>query len=398
MGRDKLWIDLYGRPVWRWSLDALVGAGDVECITVVTPSGTGGRFRELLPVAGLHPPRFLVADGGATRAASVLAGLEALAGSGVPDDAMVLVHDAARPVATPDLVRRVADAGMDGSAVVPALPVRDSLHRRAAAGGEGSWLAEAVERSGLVAAQTPQLAPLGALRSALRGAGADAAGDVGLEGSLSDEAAVLIRAGARVRVVDGESGNHKLTEASDEPLIRAVLRSRAIPVAVPPSLTSGERAGIGFDAHRLVPGRPLRLGGVTFNGEPQGLAGHSDGDVALHAVIDALLGAAGEGDVGRLFPPDERWRDADSADLLRLAVARVRDAGWRPAAIDVTIVAARPPIAPRAIEIAARIAALAELAVDAVSVKGTTSDGLGFAGREGIAAYAVATVTRLRRG
>ena len=152
--------------------------------------------------------------------------------------------------------------------------------------------------------------------------------------------------------------------------------------------------GIGWDSHRLERGRPLILGGVTIEHD-RGLAGHSDADVLTHAVIDALLGAAHAGDVGSLFPPDEeRWRGADSADLLARAVARVREAGWVPSSIDLVVVAARPALAPRREEVEARIAQLSGVAEDAVSVRGTTSDGLGFAGAEGIAAWAVATVER----
>jgi 2-C-methyl-D-erythritol 2,4-cyclodiphosphate synthase len=163
-------------------------------------------------------------------------------------------------------------------------------------------------------------------------------------------------------------------------MLRAILAGWSMPLAAP-SVAGGEtRAGLGFDAHRLEAGRELRLAGLRFPGE-DGLAGHSDGDAALHAVIDALLGAAGLGDVGALFPPgDEQFRDADSADLLRAAMRHLSDAGWRPAAVDLAIVA--------------RLAELTGLPAEAISVKGTTSDGLGFAGAEGIAAFAVATVAR----
>jgi 2-C-methyl-D-erythritol 4-phosphate cytidylyltransferase/2-C-methyl-D-erythritol 2,4-cyclodiphosphate synthase len=155
---------------------------------------------------------------------------------------------------------------------------------------------------------------------------------------------------------------------------------------------AAHRAGIGFDAHRLEEGRTLRLAGLEFPGET-GLAGHSDGDAALHAVIDALLGAAALGDVGAMFPPDDAaLRDADSGELLRQAVARLREAGWVPASLDLAIVARRPPISARRDEIQRRLAELTGLDATAISVKGTTSDGLGFAGAEGIAAFAVATV------
>ena len=159
-----------------------------------------------------------------------------------------------------------------------------------------------------------------------------------------------------------------------------------------PAIAEGQRAGIGFDAHRLEPGRELHLGGLLFKGEI-GLAGHSDGDAALHAVIDALLGAARLGDVGSLFPPgDERWRGADSGALLVAAVEGIGQARWRPTGVDLVIVARRPAIEPRREELIRRLAELTGLDASAISVKGTTSDGLGFAGAEGIAAYAVASV------
>src|SRR5690242_10465307 len=161
----------------------------------------------------------------------------------------------------------------------------------------------------------------------------------------------------------------------------------------PRDLPAGGRAGIGFDAHRLEAGRPLKLGGLAFPDEPRGLAGHSDGDVALHAVIDALLGAAHLGDIGVLFPAhDPQWAGADSADLLRMAWDRITAAGMRPTGVDLTIVAEAPAIAPVRGRMEARIAALLDLEPASISVKGSTSDGLGMTGGAGIAAYAVAVV------
>ncbi len=373
MGTDKLWIDLYGRPTWRWSLDTLLGIPAISRIVLVVPSDAEARFEALLPAG--HRDRCLLVPGGDTRADSALAGLDALAATGEADDAVTLVHDAARPGLTPALVRSLLDAAGDDGAVVPALPIAETLLRGHAA--DDGLVADArVDRSGLLAAQTPQLARLGDLRRAVSPA-------------FTDEASALVAAGVTVRIVPGDPGNRKLTEPGDEELLRAVLRGRASPEA---PLFHGGRVGIGFDAHRLEAGRPLRLGGLGFEGEPRGLAGHSDGDVALHALIDALLGAAGAGDIGGLFPADERWRGADSAELLRVTVERLRAAGWRPGGVDLTIVAARPSLAPRHDEMRRRIADLLGIDFDAVSVKATTSDGLGFTGEEGIAAYATATV------
>jgi 2-C-methyl-D-erythritol 4-phosphate cytidylyltransferase/2-C-methyl-D-erythritol 2,4-cyclodiphosphate synthase len=167
-------------------------------------------------------------------------------------------------------------------------------------------------------------------------------------------------------------------------------RSRQ-PVA--PAVGEGQRAGIGYDAHRFGDEGALRLGGLEFASEPR-LAGHSDGDAGLHAVIDALLGAAAAGDIGSHFPPkDARWRDADSGDMLRRAVSTLQAAGWRPSSIDLTIVAERPEIAPRREEMAARVAEMCGIDAGAVGIKATTSDGLGFGGADGIAAFAVAVIS-----
>lgn len=365
MGEDKLWIDLFGRPAWRWSLDALLALPALERLALVVPSGSEERFRTVLPSSALD--RCLLVAGGDTRRDSVLAGLAALTDAGCGDTWLVLVHDAARPAASMALAERVVGAAGAAGGVVPGLPVPDTLIR---ASGEH------VDREGLIGVQTPQLGRLGDLRGAL------AAGD------FTDEGSALAAAGIEVRLVAGEPGNRKMTEPADVELLRAVLRARAVAIAP----VGGARSGIGFDAHRLEAGRPLRLGGLDWPDAPRGLAGHSDGDAALHALVDALLGAAGLGDIGGHFPANEAWRGADSADLLGRAAALVRDAGWTPTQVDLVIVAAGPAIAPRRSEMAARIAALLGIGPGDVSVKGTTSDGLGLPGGEGIAAYAVATI------
>ncbi len=221
---------------------------------------------------------------------------------------------------------------------------------------------ETVDRTDIGAAQTPQAASLGILRAAL-----DAARAQGLE--PTDEAAALAAISVPVVAVAGDPANRKLTEPDDLPLLDAVLRARSAPAHAPSSAALvGERglvrAGVGFDAHRLEAGRALHLGGLAFPDEPRGLVGHSDGDAALHAVIDALLGAAALGDVGTLFPPDDpAWDGADSADMLRRAVEQIRGAGWTPRSVDLAVAAARPAIAPRRDEMAARIADLAGLPI-----------------------------------
>jgi 2-C-methyl-D-erythritol 4-phosphate cytidylyltransferase/2-C-methyl-D-erythritol 2,4-cyclodiphosphate synthase len=382
MGGDKLWIELWGRPIWRWSLDALLSVPMLTRVAVVGPPDGLERFRARLPAA--HLDRCLLVEGGEQRTDSVRAGLSALADAGVGRDAIVLVHDAARPAASPELMALVAQAAADHGAAIPVVAVADTLKQVS-----DGLIAATVRREELAAAQTPQAASLGILLAALGAAAAT-------RSTPTDEAAALAAIGVPVAAIPGERSNLKLTETDDEPALRALLRERALiglGVPVPPRVEDGGRLGIGFDAHRLEAGIPLRLGGLPFPKEPRGLAGHSDGDAALHAIIDAVLGAAGLGDIGTLFPPgEERWSGADSGDLLADGVTRVRDAGFAPSGVDLVVVAARPAIGPVREEMASRIAALLGIGPESVTVKGTTSDGLGFAGSEGIAAYAIASV------
>jgi len=376
MGGDKLWIELWGRPIWRWSLDALLAVEGMARVAVAVPPGQVERFRSLLPPAS---DRCLLVEGGHTRSESVQAGLTALADAGAGGGTLVLVHDAARPAAGAPLFGAVIAAARDSGAAIPVLPAADTLKRLS-----DGLVGATVPRDDLGSAQTPQAASLGILLAAL-----DAARVQGAE--PTDEAAALTAIEVPVRAVPGDPANRKLTEDRDLPVLRAILRDRSIgELGVSHAMA---RAGIGFDAHRLEAGIPLRLGGLDFPDEPRGLVGHSDGDVALHAVIDAVLGAAHLGDIGSHFPADDdRWSDADSAELMRQAVNEVRDAGLRPQAVDLTIVAARPAVASRREEMERTIAQLLSVGHSAVSVRGTTSDGLGFGGDEGIAAFAVASV------
>ncbi|HET7521622.1 MAG TPA: 2-C-methyl-D-erythritol 2,4-cyclodiphosphate synthase [Candidatus Limnocylindria bacterium] len=383
-GADKLWIDMWGRPVWRWGLDTLLSVPGMLRVAVVVPADSVERFHEALPEdAG---ERVQVVAGGSERTDSVVAGIAALTAAGVEEDTPVLVHDAARPAATVELMVRMVAAVRSGTGAVPLVPIADSLKTRDASGR----VTGAVDRDAVHAAQTPQGATLVQLRAAMEETHAWGR-------PATDEAAAMASGGIPVQAVDGEPMNRKLTEPIDEPMLRAILASWSAPMGAP-DVSGGARAGIGFDAHRLEDGRPLHLAGLEFPGE-RGLAGHSDGDAALHAVIDALLGAASLGDVGAMFPPDDgRFRDADSGELLRLAVTRLRESGWAPAGLDLVIVARRPPIAQRRDDIARRLGELTGLDPSLIGVKGTTSDGLGFAGGEGIAAFAVATVAPAASG
>jgi 2-C-methyl-D-erythritol 4-phosphate cytidylyltransferase/2-C-methyl-D-erythritol 2,4-cyclodiphosphate synthase len=385
-GVDKLWVEAFGRPTWRWSLDALLAVRGIALVAVVVPSDAKNRFAAALPPGWADRCRLV--DGGDARADSVRAGLQALTDAGVGDATVVLVHDAARPAAGSALMEAVAAAVTAGAGAIPVVPIHDTVKRL-----RDDLATDTVDRTDLAAAQTPQAAGLGILRAAL-----DAARAQGWE--PTDEAAALAAIGVPIRTVPGDPGNRKLTEAADLSLLLAALRVQAGPARAPEAAVlagdpSRVRAAVGFDAHRLEAGRALHLGGLPFPDEPRGLVGHSDGDAALHAVIDAVLGAAALGDIGTLFPLDDpAWDGADSGELLTLAVGQAAAAGWTVRSIDLAIAAARPPIASRRDEMAARIGALAGVPASSVTVRGTTSDELGFAGSEGIAAWAVALVER----
>jgi 2-C-methyl-D-erythritol 4-phosphate cytidylyltransferase/2-C-methyl-D-erythritol 2,4-cyclodiphosphate synthase len=383
MGVDKLWVDLWGRPAWRWSLDALLETPGMERVVVAVPADAKERFADALPAD--VGARCTIVLGGADRAGSVIAGLWALVERGASDETLVLVHDAARPAVTPALVERVATAAQVGDvAVIPVVPVVDSLKRV-----RNDRVVGPVDRDELAAAQTPQAARLEALRSAIEEARAWGR-------PIPDDAAALAAAGTPVLTVPGDASNRKLTQPDDVDLLRRTLASRASPISATTGGRMGEcRSGIGFDAHRLVPGRPMWIGGVQIPDEPLGPEGHSDGDAVLHALVDAMLGAAGLGDIGVLAPSDDsRWAGVASTDLVMYAVERLAEHGWQPLSADVAVAVARPPIAPRRGEIAGAIAGAMGVERRNVSVKGTTTDGLGMVGAGGIAAWAVATVGR----
>lgn len=373
-GRDKLHASIGGRPVLAWSLDALVRAPGVERIVVVTaPARVGDlRARPWLPASVVE-----VVAGGERRQDSVAAGFQALERvAPAADDRVVLVHDGARPLVSPGLIGRVAAAVAEHGAAIPVVPVAETLKRVT----EGLVQAT-VERTALAAAQTPQGATRGILREAYRRF------PPGGPETWTDEAALLEACRIAVHAIPGETSNLKVTLAEDLLRAEASLLGRA-----------RSRIGFGTDSHPFGPGSPLALGGVAIDGAPR-LVGHSDGDVALHAVADALLGAAALGDLGRLFPAGPATpRGIDSGDLLRAVVERVSAAGWLPSSVDLTIVAARPRLASHVETMRDRIAGLVGLPVDRVNVKGSTGnlDGMEGAGR-GISAQAIAAVDPLDR-
>jgi len=356
-GMPKQFRLLGGKSVLRWAVESLGGHPAVQSTRIVIAEGQ--QANAAVALEGLDVGDFIT--GGATRADSVRAGLAAIHGDAV------LVHDAARPFCPPPVIDRLIAALEFFEGAAPVLPISDTLAR--IDGG----LSDPVDRSDLARVQTPQAFQLAALRSAY----AQWSGP-----SPTDETTVVRAAGMTVAAVAGDPALEKLTLPSDFVRAEQWLAGRLIP-----------RTGMGFDVHAFAGGGPILLGGIEIPHE-RGLAGHSDADVALHAITDALLGAAGLGDIGQHFPPsDARWKGADSAMFLAHAAGLLRERGAAIDHVDCTIVAEAPKVAPYRDAMRARIAQIAGLRVDQVSVKATTTEGLGFAGRrEGIAAQAVANI------
>lgn len=345
-----------GKPVVRHSVEALLAAG-VAPVVVVIPDGAGKAAQVAL--TGLEVQ---LVSGGATRQISVQHGLEALT-SAEPD--LVLIHDAARPGLSTLMIRRLQTVLEQYDAAIPVLPVVDSL-----AHATGGTMGQPAARESLRRVQTPQAFRFPAILAAHRAWEGDP--------SAGDDAQVAQAAGIEVALVEGDEALHKLTYASD-------FASAAAPV----------RVGMGYDVHRLADGEELWLCGVRIE-HRQGLEGHSDADVAIHALVDALLGAIGAGDIGQHFPPsDPQWRGAASDRFLTHAAGLVAEAGYAIGNIDVTIVCEAPKIGPHRQAMRARLAELLGVDIGAVSVKATTTERLGFTGRgEGIAAQAVASLFR----
>jgi 2-C-methyl-D-erythritol 4-phosphate cytidylyltransferase/2-C-methyl-D-erythritol 2,4-cyclodiphosphate synthase len=366
-GRElpKQYDRLGGRTVLRRTLQALLSHRSIGKILVVIGPGDAAIYAEA--VHGL-PNLLAPVIGGATRQQSVLNGLEALAEQG---PRLVLIHDAARPFVQPDLVQRVIEACTDRMGAIPALPVTETLKWVKA-----GMIAATVPRQDLVIAQTPQGFPFRPLLDAHRQA-ADAGRD-----DLTDDAAVGALAGLAVRVVEGDRRNLKLTLPGDfaaaERMVEGAMETHTAQ---------------GLDVHAFGPGDSVWLCGVRIPHD-QGLVGHSDADVGLHALTDALLGTIGDSDIGAHFPPsDPQWKGASSNRFVRDALRRVSARGGRILHLDVTLVCEHPKIGPHRERMREAIAGMADVPVGRVSVKATTSEHLGFTGRgEGIAALALATV------
>jgi 2-C-methyl-D-erythritol 4-phosphate cytidylyltransferase/2-C-methyl-D-erythritol 2,4-cyclodiphosphate synthase len=360
----KQYALLGGQPVLRRTLAVFRATPGIDRIQVVIGSGDEASYQTASAGFDLPPS----VEGGASRQHSVLNGLEALVAQ--PPD-LVAIHDAARPFIRPaDIaacLKALSMPGVDGA--VLGVPLADTLKRV-----DGGAIAETVPRAHLWRAQTPQVFRYAALLEAHRAAASLGANEAT---ALTDDAAVAERAGLRVVMVAGHDDNRKITSADD----------------LQQALAMETRTAFGFDVHGFGPGNAVMLGGVAIP-HAQALAGHSDADVALHALTDAVLGTIGAGDIGKHFPPsDPQWRGAASDRFLRHAVGLVEAAGGRIVHLDLTLICEAPRIGPHREAMVESIARIAGVARDRVSVKATTTEGLGFTGRgEGIAAQAVATV------
>jgi 2-C-methyl-D-erythritol 4-phosphate cytidylyltransferase/2-C-methyl-D-erythritol 2,4-cyclodiphosphate synthase len=356
-GVPKQYRVLGGKPVLRWAVESLIGHPAVRSTRVVIGSGQQEQAAAALQGLDVGP----LIEGGAERADSVRAGLAAIGGDAV------LVHDAARPFCPAGVVDRLVAQleFFDGAA--PVLPVGDTLARTDAG------LGDIVDRTGVVRVQTPQAFRLDALRKAY---------GLWSDGVPTDETTVLRAAGMKVATVAGDPALEKLTTPADFDRAAQWLAGRLSP-----------RTGMGFDVHAFSGEGPVILGGIAIP-HSRGLAGHSDADVVLHAITDALLGAGGFGDIGEHFPPsDPTWKGMSSDRFLSHAAGLLRARGAIIDHVDCTIIAEEPKVGPHRSAMRQRIAEIVGLSVDSVSVKATTTEGLGFTGRrEGIAAQAIASI------
>lgn len=353
-GPPKQWRMLGGKPVLRWSVEGLLAAGAAQVIIVVRDRDQALAEEALSGLAGWE-----LAIGGATRSDSVRSGLASVLGGEA-----VLIHDAARPFVNAHHVGALLAALEISDGAIPVLPVADTLKQ----GGV------TVPRDGLFRAQTPQAFHLDAIRAAYEA----------LQGEPTDDAQVLELAGRKVALVNGDPVLMKLTHPED------FLMAQAIADQLQARVT---RMGMGLDAHRFGPGDGVWLCGVKIASDLT-LIGHSDADAGLHALTDAILGAIGDGDIGDHFPPtDPQWKGASSDRFLKHAAERVTARGGSIVNVDVTLICEQPRIKPHRQAMRERVAEILALPVDRVSIKATTTEGMGFTGRgEGLAAQAIASV------
>jgi 2-C-methyl-D-erythritol 4-phosphate cytidylyltransferase/2-C-methyl-D-erythritol 2,4-cyclodiphosphate synthase len=364
----KQLLEIGGRSILEQSVEAFVRHRRVNEVIVVLPAGLAAEPPSWLAAAAAGGSAVRVVEGGARRQDSVANAFDCVRAA----SDVVLVHDAARPFVSDDLISRAIDAAAAHGAAIAALPVRDTVKRVEMTDG-AAVVAATLPRDAIYLAQTPQAFRRQVLEEAV------ALGRSGVE--ATDEAMLAERAGHRVHVVEGDPANVKITTSRDLESARQGARP----------LAAAGRIGAGYDLHRLVQGRPLLLGGVAVP-SPLGAEGHSDADVVCHAATDAILGAASLGDIGRHFPDtDPAWEGASSVDLLRRAAVMVREAAFEVVNLDVVVVLERPKIAPYIDRIRAGVAGALGVPVERVSVKGKTNEGVDAVGRgEAIAAHAVA--------
>jgi 2-C-methyl-D-erythritol 4-phosphate cytidylyltransferase / 2-C-methyl-D-erythritol 2,4-cyclodiphosphate synthase len=363
----KQYRPIGGEPMIRATLRAFLVHPRIDFVQpVINPNDRDTYHHAIAGLEDLLPP----VAGGVTRQASVRAGLEALASR---RPGLVLIHDAARPFVSGALIDRAISAGRTCGAAVPGIALADTVKSI----DESAIVTETLDRSRLRTVQTPQAFTFNLILEAHRRAVA------AQRESFTDDAALAEWAGQRVSVFEGEADNLKVTTSDD--FARAEMTRLAA--------LSDVRTGNGFDVHAFAEGDHLMLAGIRIT-HSRGVTGHSDADVALHALVDAILGALAEGDIGAHFPPsDPQWKGAASDRFLAFACERVRKRGGAIAHLDVTVVCETPRISPHRDAMRARIADIANVAIDRVAVKATTSEKLGFAGRgEGIFAMATATI------
>jgi 2-C-methyl-D-erythritol 4-phosphate cytidylyltransferase/2-C-methyl-D-erythritol 2,4-cyclodiphosphate synthase len=372
-GVPKQFRQVGGVSLLQRSVSAFCRVARITDIIVVTRAEAVEEVSRTISTGGRATA---VVAGGATRQESVAAAFDHVA----PGAAYVMVHDAARPFVTPALIERTLDAAIESGAAIAALPARDTVKQAACAEGR-PFVARTIPREEIYLAQTPQAFRRDILAAAVR---------LGRQGAIAtDESALAELAGSRIRLVDGDALNFKVTTESDLALSRGIAEGgdgvRGEDVA------GRMRAGTGYDLHRLVEGRPLLLGGVQIPSD-RGALGHSDADVVCHVVTDAVLGAAGAGDIGRHYPDTSpEWKDASSIALLRESVRHVKALGFDVVNVDVSVILERPKIATYVPQIQESLAAALGIDVARVSVKGKTNEGLDAVGRgEAIAAHAVA--------
>lgn len=354
----KQWQQLGGKAVARWTLERFAHLDHLILVVNTDDMALAKTVCKGLPVT--------LVTGGADRAASVRAGLEALVAA-APD--LVLIHDVARPCVDRPVIDAVIKALANADAAAPALPVTDALWT-----GAQNQVSGTRDRTGLFRAQTPQGFRFGPILAAHRAH----------SGGAADDVAVARDAGIAVVITEGDERNLKITGPGDFARAKALLETGM-----------DIRLGNGFDVHRFCDGDHVMLCGVRV-AHDHGLDGHSDADVGMHAVTDALYGALAEGDIGRHFPPsDPQWKGAESHIFLRHAVGLAREKGYEISNIDVTLICEHPKIGPHAERMMEKMAEIMEMRMDQVSVKATTSERLGFTGRgEGIAALATAALVR----